>query len=385
MSKLTVYVGAYTRRMPHVDGRGEGIYRLRLDADTGALAFDGIAARMTNAAFLAANPEHSLLYAVSEVDNVAADQPGGALHAFAIDAGPGGGALLPLNWQPTAGQASCHVAIDATGKYVLTANYNGGNVTVLPIGSDGRVGSIIQLVAHTGAGPDPARQQGPHPHGVYFDLTGRYLLVPDLGIDKVCVYRFDAERGILTPNDPPWAVIHPSAGPRHLAQHPSGRWIYCINELDVTVSVLAFDPASGALAERDWVSLLPPHSEGSGPQVPPCHSEGGSPKNLSAAEIAIAPAGRFAYASIRGHDSIAILAVAPDGGLALIGHELTRGLTPRHFALSPDGRLLIAANQDSDSLVTFHVDADTGRLTPTGHSIAVPSPACALFLSPFVV
>ncbi len=368
-----LYLGTYTRRLPHVDGHGEGIYRLRLDADTGALASDGVAARLTNPAFLALDPMRPQIYAVSEVDNMAADQPGGALHALAIDTRPGANfaALTALNSQPTGGGAPCHVTVDGEGRCVLIANYNGGNVTTLPIGSDGRVAPVTQQVRHSGAGPNPARQQRPHPHGVYPDLTRRYLFIPDLGIDKVCVYRFDAKQGALVPNDPPWAIIHPGAGPRHLALHPNGRWIYCINELDVTVSVLAFDPASGVLVERGWVSLLP------------SHSEGGSPKNLdSAAEIAIDAAGRFVYASIRGHDSISICAVAPDGSaLTLIGHESTRGLTPRHFALSPDGRLLVAANQDSDSLVTFHVDADTGRLTPTGYSAAVPSPACVLILN----
>ncbi len=365
--EFVLYLGTYTRPLPHVDGHGEGIYRLRLDADTGALALDGVAARLTNPAFLALDPVHPQLYAVSEVDNMAADQPGGALHALAIDTQPGANfaALTTLNSQSTGGGAPCHVTVDGEGRCVLIANYNGGNVTMLPIGSDGRVAPVTQQVHHTGAGPNPARQQRPHPHGVYLDLTGRYLFVSDLGIDKVCVYRFGAERGALIPNDPPGAIIHPGAGPRHLALHPNGRWIYCVNELDATVSVLAFDPASGALAERGWVPLLPGHLDSSN----------------SAAEIAIDAAGRFVYASLRGHDSIAICAVAPDGSaLTLIGHESTRGHTPRHFALSPDGRLLVAANQDSDSLVTFHIDAGTGRLTPTGHSLTVPSPACVLIL-----
>ncbi len=365
--ELMLYLGTYTRPLPHVDGHGEGIYRLRLDAETGALALDGVAARLTNPTFLALDPVRRRLYATSEVDNLAADQPGGALHALAIDTRPGAdfAALTYLNSQSTGGGAPCHITVDSAGRCALIANYNGGNVTMLPIGKDGRVAPVAQQVRHAGSGPNPARQLRPHPHGVYIDLTGRYLLVADLGIDRVCVYRFSAEQGTLIPNDPPWAVIHPGAGPRHLALHPSSRWIYCVNELDVTVSVLAFDPASGVLAEQGWVSLLP---------------EGSNASN-SAAEIAIDAAGRFVYASIRGHDSIAICAVAPDGSaLTLIGHESTRGLTPRHFALSPDGRLLVAANQDSDSLVTFHVDADTGRLTPTGHSAVVPSPACVLIL-----
>ncbi len=355
--EFVIYVGAYTRRLPHVDGSGEGIYCLRLDAE-GALVLDGVAARLVNPTFLALDPVRPLLYGVSEADEA-------ALHAFAVDAKPDGGTLTPLNRQPTGGAASCHVAVDRAGRCALTANYRSGDVTVLPIGRDGRLASLTQLVPHIGAGPNPARQAAPHPHGVYFDLTGRHLLVPDLGSDRVWVYRFAAGQPALALHDPPWAAIHPGAGPRHLVLHPNGRWIYCANELDATVSLLAFDPASGVLAEQGWVPLLPDGVDGAG------------------SEIAIDAAGRFLYASVRRHDSIAIFAVAPDGSaLTLIGHEPTRGRTPRHFALSPDGRLLVAANQDSDSLVTFRVDTETGKLTPTGHVAAVPSPACVLIFDP---
>lgn len=353
---LLLYVGAYTQRLPHVDGHGEGIYRFRLDARTGALASDGVAARLDNPTFLALDAAGRRLYAVSETAETAGE-PGGALHAFAVDAA----GLTPLNWQLTGGAATCHVALAPTGRSVAAANY-AGSITVLPVAGDGRPGALTQLVQHSGSGPNPARQEGPHPHGVYFDPSGRFLLVPDLGADKIFVYRFVAGQG-LTPHNPPWAVIHPGAGPRHLALHPNGRWVYCANELDATASLLAFDVSSGLLTETNWVALLPSGKFGPG----------------SGAEIAVDPAGRFVYASVRGHDSIACFAIAPDGGaLTLIGHTPTRGRTPRHFALSPDGRLLVAANQDSNSLVTFHVDPETGWLEPTGHVAAVSSPACVL-------
>ncbi len=358
--EFVIYVGAYTRRLPHVDGHGEGIYRLWLDAE-GALAFDGVAARLANPTFLALDPVRPQLYAISEVDTVAG-RPGAALYAFALDAGTGAGrgALIRLNWRRTGGAASCHVTVDRAGRCALTASYHGGSVAVLPIGRDGRLAPRIHQVQHTGSGPHPARQQGPHPHGVYIDATDRYVFVPDLGADWVYVYDFSAG---FRPGPTPWAIIHPGAGPRHLALHPNGRWVYCANELDATLSVLAFDPASGVLAEQGWVPLLPDGVDGDG------------------SEIALDAAGRFLYASVRRYDSIAIFAVAPDGSaLTLIGHEPTQGRTPRHFALSPDGRLLIAANQDSDSLVTFRVDAETGKLTPTGHSAVVPSPACVLIV-----
>ncbi len=399
MREIVLYIGTYTRPLPHVNGHGEGIYRCRLDVATGALACDGVVARLDNPTFLACDATGQRLYTISEADETAS-RPGGALHGFAI----AGAGLIPLNWRPTGGAAPCHLALDPAGRCVLTANYNGGSVSVLPVEQDGRVGPLTQLVQHTGAGPHPIRQRSPHPHGVYFDRTGRALLVPDLGTDRVHVYRFSAEQGTLMSYDTPeshpersaaetsassaepskdWAALHPGAGPRRLALHPNGRWVYCINELDITVSLLTFDPDTGRLAERGWVSLLPNGHPGGRSPKEAGHSEGRSPKNLaSAAEIALDPAGRFAYASLRGHDCIAVLAVTADGGLTPVGHEPTQGCTPRHFALSPDGRLLVAANQDSDSLVTFRVNPKTGGLTPTGHAVHVPSPACVMMEMP---
>jgi 6-phosphogluconolactonase len=359
--ELVLYVGTYTQALPHVNGRGAGIYRYRLDAETGALAADGVAAHLANPTFLAPDPARRRLYAASEVNEVAG-LPGAAVHAFAID--DEAGTLTHLNWQSTGDAAACHVAVDGSGRCVLAANY-AGSVTVLPVGHDGRLGPLTQRVQHTGPSSDPAHPTWPHPHGVHPDPTGRYLLVPDLGLDRIFIYRLAPEQVISAPHDPPWSAAHAGAGPRHLAFHPNGRWIYCANELDATVSAFAFDIASGGLTEIGWVSMLPAGFAGAS----------------SGAEIAVDRAGRFAYASSRGHDSIASFAIDPEGGaLTPTGHVSTRGRTPRHFALSPDGRLLVVANQDSDSVVTFHVDPDTGRPTPTGHVAEVPSPVCVVML-----
>jgi 6-phosphogluconolactonase len=360
--ELILYVGTYTQPLSHVNGRGAGIYRYRLDAKSGTLAAGGVAARLDNPSFLALDPARRYLYAASEVSEMAG-QPGAAVHAFAIDRGAG--ALTHLNWRSTGDAAACHVAVDRSWRWVLVANYAGG-VAVLPVESDGRLGPLTQHVQHTGPSTDPDRPAWPHPHGVHLSPSGRYLLVPDLGLDRIFVYHLAAEQGTLAPHgDPPWAAFHTGAGPRHLAFHPNGRWIYCANELDATVSALAFDDATGGLTEIGWVSMLPTEFTGTG----------------SGAEIAVDSAGRYAYASCRGHDSIASFAIDPeDGALAPIGHVSTRGRTPRHFALSPDGRLLVAANQDSDSVVTFHVDPGTGRLTPTGHAAELPSPVCVVMM-----
>ncbi len=353
-----VYVGTYTRHLPHATGRGEGIYAYRLDPATGALAFVGLTARVDNPSFLALDPTERYLYAVNEVEEYVG-QPGGAVSASAVD--PESGALTALNRQPTHGAAPCYVSVDRTGKWVLVANYGSGSLTVLPIQEGGRLGPATAVVQHHGSSVNPQRQEGPHAHSVIVDAENRYALAADLGLDKVLVYRFDAGRGTLTPHDVPSVAIEPGAGPRHLAFHPSGRYLYATGELDSTVTALAYDAEQGNLRKLQTVSMLPPGWTGTS----------------YAADIHVAPSGKHLYASNRGHDSIAIFAIDEKAGtLTPLGHVPTQGRTPRNFALDPSGNYLLVANQDTDTIVTFRVDPATGWLTPTGHVAAVPSPVC---------
>ncbi|MGH2355025.1 MAG: lactonase family protein, partial [Chloroflexota bacterium] len=208
------------------------------------------------------------------------------------------------------------------------------------------------------------RQAGPHAHFITPDPAGKYVLACDLGIDQVLVYRWDGAAGQLVPNDPPSARANPGAGPRHLAFHPSARFVYVLNEIASTLSAFAYDPEHGTLALLETVSTLP---------------EGFSGKN-STAQIVVHPSGRFVYGSNRGHDSIAIFAIDEQTGqLTARGYESTRGQTPRNFNLDPTGTFLLAANQGSDTIVTFRIDATTGALTPTGQVTETPSPVCVVF------
>jgi 6-phosphogluconolactonase len=355
-SQYLVYVGTYT------ENKSKGIYAYRFDADTGQLSSLGLAAESVNPSFLASDPSRRFLFAVNEISKYEGRSSGG-VSAFAIDQGTG--KLTFLNEVPSRGAGPCHVAVDNTGKYVLVANYEGGSLAVFPILKDGRLGESTAFVQHHGASIDPQRQEGPHAHSVYLSPDNRFALCADLGLDEVLVYRFDAEKGTLAPNNPPFAKVNPGAGPRHFAFHPNGKFGYAIDEMQSTVTALSYEPSSGALHVLQTVTTLPKDFQGEN----------------TAAEVFVHPSGKFLYGSNRGHDSIAMFTInGRKGTLTPNGYALTLGKTPRNFALDPTGSFLFAANQDSDSVVEFRIDQNTGRLTPTGQVLEVPSPVCVTFV-----
>ncbi len=352
---MRFYVGTYTR------GPSKGIYLCRMDVATGKLAFTGETAEAKNPSFLALHPSGRYLYAVSEIDRHEGRSCGG-VSAFAIHAETGG--LTPLNQQPSEGTNPCHLVVDATGKYVLVANYSSGSVAALPIKKDGHVDTASDAVQHEGGSVNASRQKGPHAHSITLDPANRYAFAADLGMDKVMIYRLDAARGKLVPNDPPWARTKPGAGPRHFAFHPSAKYAYVINELDSTMVAFAYDGSKGALAEIQTAPTLPEGWEGTN----------------YCADVHVDPGGKFLYGSNRGHDSIVIYEIDPSKGtLAFRGHAPTLGKAPRNFAIDPTGTFLLAANQDSDNIVVFRIDPATGMPTPTGHTLDLPKPVCIKF------
>lgn len=348
-----VFLGTYTK------GRSEGIYVCRLDLFSGELRQVAVAKGVTNPSFLAIDPRRQFLYAVNEVSTFA-DKPSGAVSSFSID--PRTGALQFLNQQPSGGSGPCHLTVDATNKFLLVANYDAGSVAVLPV-KNGRLQAPVTVVQHHGASVNPERQQGPHAHGVLLDKANRHLFVPDLGLDKIMIYEFDARRGKLTAGRESWFQLPPGAGPRHFTIHPNGRRGYVINELNSTITACAYDPALGTLKQKQTVSTLP--ADFSGPN--------------SCAEIVVAPSGRFVYGSNRGHDSIAVFSLAEHTGrLDPVQHVATQGKTPRSFAIDPAGDFLLAANQNSDNVVTYRLDRLSGKLSPTGHALEIPTPVCVV-------
>jgi 6-phosphogluconolactonase len=352
---LTVYVGTYT------DTTSKGVYRFTLDTQTATATTPVLAVETRNPSFLVLHPSGRFLYAVGEIEAFDGKKSG-AVSAFAIDAKTG--ALTLLNQQPSEGTGPCHLAIDRAGRHLLVANYGGGNVAVLPIGPDGRLAPASCVRAHEGSGPDRGRQEKPHAHGVYLSGDERFAFSPDLGADRVFVYRYDGDEGRLEPHGA--AALPPGSGPRHLAFDPKGRHAYVINELLSTITTFAYDAAKGTLTPGETVTTLP--------------SGFGGPS--STAEVAVSPDGRFVYGSNRGHDSIAVFTRdEASGRIAPQGHVALAGRTPRHFTLDPTGRFLLVGHQGSDSIGLFRVDLPSGRLTPLAASLPVGKPVCLLPVS----
>ncbi len=363
-----VFIGTYTDPILFgtgkvLQGKGEGIYVYRLDPSSGSLEFVSKTTGITNPSYLAFDATQKFLYAVNELKTYEG-KPTGTISAFAVDATTG--KLELLNRQLTHGTDPCHVLVDDRREHVFVANFMSGSVCVLPVRDDGSLGEASDFVQHQGSGIDPARQKGPHAHSVTLDASNRYAFVPDLGLDRLMVYRFDPKRGMLDANAVPWIKMKPGAGPRHLSFHPAGTFAYLVNELDSTVAALAYDASAGTFGHLQTVATLPEGFAGAS----------------TCADIQVAPKGAFVYTSNRGHDSIVIHRIDPLAGtLDYVGHEPTQGKTPRSFGIDPTGNFLIAANQDSDTVVTFHIDPESGKLEPTGHVSQVPTPVCVKFMT----
>jgi 6-phosphogluconolactonase len=260
---MLVFVGTYTAPILFgtgrvLQGKGEGIYAFRLDEASGALLPVGKTGDVVNPSYLALDATGRFLYAVNELKEYEG-APTGTVSAFAVERRSG--ALRFLNRQRTHGTDPCHVVVNRAGTHVFVANFMSGSVCVLPVRDDGSLGEASDFVAHVGSGIDPARQKGPHAHATTLDPTNRYAFVPDLGLDRLMTYRFDAKRGMLVPHAPPWIKTKPGAGPRHLAFHPGGRFAWLVNELDSTVDALAWDAAAG---EFEHLQTIPTESRSSG-------------------------------------------------------------------------------------------------------------------------
>jgi 6-phosphogluconolactonase len=343
------YIGTYTQPP------SKGIYAWRFEAASGKLAPLGLAAETSNPSFLAVAPNQRFLYAANE-DKM------GTISAFAID--PANGHLKLLNRVPSRGSGPCHVAVDPSGKWVFAANYNSGSVAMFPVHPDGTLGEATGFVQHAGSSVNAQRQSGPHAHSANLSPDGRWLLVPDLGLDQILSYRVDAVKGALSAGDPPFTKLAPGSGPRHLAFGRDGRFAYAINELLATVTVFRYNSARGSLEELQTAPVTPDGYTG--------------PK--SSAEIAVDPSGKFLYASNRGDSTITVFRIDGEkGALTAVQRVPTQGKTPRNFAIDPSGAFLFAANQDSGNVVVFSIDRATGRLGPAGSVLEVASPVCVVF------
>ncbi len=247
-SDFFVYFGTYTK------GKSQGIYRARLDPASGHLSAAELAIEAGDPSFLAVHPTGKFLYAIDEGADPA-KKPGRGVLAYAIDARTG--ALTRLNEQEPGGPGPCYLEVDRTGQTLLVANYSGGSVASLPLGSDGRIGKANTVHKHQGSSVNPNRQKQSHAHAIHVAPDNRHALVPDLGIDRVMIYRLDPQRSTLAANAPAFVALPPGSGPRHLAFHPQGKFVYVINELLCTMAVFGYEPRAGMLAAVQTISTLP--------------------------------------------------------------------------------------------------------------------------------
>jgi 6-phosphogluconolactonase len=348
------YLGTYSTKLGHVDGRAKGISYWSLDSETGALTKKGGPWPIVNASHLCTSRDGKFLYAISETDEYKGEEDG-YITSYAIDSKTGG--LTELGTISSEGVGPAYVSLDQSGRYLLLANYVAGNIVVYPRLRNGLLGEPTSNVQHTGSSINPERQEAPHPHSIIASPDNQFVLAADLGLDKIKVYGFDDKSGALEPLPTHDAITPAGSGPRHLVFHPSGNYVYLTLEMASQVAAYAFE--AGKLTLVDIYSTLP-----LGVRTP-----------SSNAEIRVTQDGRFLYASNRGHDSIAAFQInEATGELTLIHTLSTEGKTPRNFGIAPNDRLIVAGNQDSHTILSYKIDEETGRLTPTGKKAATPSP-----------
>jgi len=344
-------------------GPGRGFSLAHFDSVTGAMTQPAVIEPAVGPAFFMIHPNGKHLYTVN---TLGLNVPGeGKVSAYSIDTKTGH--LTLINSQPSGGSNPAQVNFDRTGHFLFVANYNGGNVAVFPILPDGSLGARTAFDQHTGKSVTPDRAQQAYAHSMFADPTNHFVLNPDLGLDRIYVYKFDEKTGTLAPNDPAYFTDHPGSGPRHLAFSPDGKFVYAAHEIANVVGVYRWDSAKGVLTELQSISTLPPDFK----------------DKSTAAEIQVHPSGRFLYVSNRGEDGMTVYSVdTATGRLTYLQNIPTQGKTPRNFTLDPTGHWLLASNQESNSAIVYSVDQATGKLTQVGPLATLSAaPFCERFVA----
>ncbi|MEO6590021.1 MAG: lactonase family protein [Pyrinomonadaceae bacterium] len=358
--EMLLYVGTYTSK------GSEGIYVYKFNAETGELGKLHTVKNVVEPSYLTIDKSRKFLYAVNETEEYEGKKSG-AVSAFAIDQKTGD--LKFLNKVPSLGGAPCFITVSDNEKFVLAANYLGGNVSVFPIQANGKIGASVDLQQNSGSGANKSRQEAAHAHSINLDDNNNYAVACDLGVDKVFIYEFDAQTGKLKPNSNQSIYqTKAGAGPRHFAFHPNAELAFLINELDRAITSLSFNKKKGTLTEIQTVTTLPENFKGAN----------------TCADLHILPNGKFLYGSNRGHDSLVAYKIDEQTGkLDYVEHTSTGGKTPRNFTIAPNGKFLLAANQNSNSIIVFSIDEKSGKLTQTNNKAAVSMPVCLKLIPAF--
>ncbi len=355
-------------------GHGRGIYLFEVSPETGALTERTVFPNDSNPSWLELDASRTHLYSSNEIAEFEGKKSGSAT-AYAIDRS--NGHLTALNTVSTEGAIPAHISLHPSGKYLLIANYGAGSVAVRTIRPNGEIGETTDVqhykgpagsIHPTSAPPGSFAISGhdaPHAHMIESDPSGRFVISTDLGGDKIMVWKFDLEKGKLTPNSPPSVPLPTGDGPRHFVFHPNGRWFYSLQEEASTVVLFHYDGKKGTLTKKQTLSSLP---------------KGFAGTNFCS-EIRISSDGKYVYAANRLHDSVSCYSVGSEGRLAFIGNEWTRGDYPRSITLDPTGNFLYSLNQHGDAVTVHRVNRETGRLSFTGLYTPLGTPACMVFLT----
>lgn len=356
------YAGTYTQPILFgtgevFQGKGEGIYYLALDKASGCLSVKGLTEGVDNPSYLCISPDKKYIYAVNELKKFRG-KDSGSVSAFSVDADTGG--LTFLNLRPSGGTDPCHININAAQTHVYVSNFMSGSVSVFPIEKDGSLGEMSCFIQHMGSGAVPGRQEGPHAHSLVFDRTQAHAIVPDLGLDKLMVYKTDFAKGNLAPGETPYLKLPAGSGPRHLVFHPGYRFAYLVNEIASSVSLLYYEEKRGSFEIVQTADTVLRDRK----------------KGNICADIHISPDGRFLFCSNRGDDSLAVFCVCEDDGTLRFAERVPcGGRTPRNFVIDSDGEYLLAGNQDTDNIVVFRINHENGGLTQVSE-LPLPSPVC---------
>jgi 6-phosphogluconolactonase len=324
--------------------------------------------KQANPSFFCLHPKLDVLYCVTETMRTDPQSPATVVSYRVTHASTASPIRLDrLNAQKVDGDIPCHVSVDDKGECLVVANYTSGSVVTYPLASDGSILAASSNIQHPTATTSTGKTKSPRGHCSVWDPSNRFVMVADLGLDQVFVYEYDRVQKKISADKRTTLTLAPGAGPRHIAIHPNGKWVYVINELNLTMTAANWDSQKGILTEINSASTVP---------------AGVNTQGFSTAEVIVHPNGKFVYGSNRGHDSIARFSIdSATGKIAPLGQTPTGGKTPRNFRISPDGKWMLVENQQSDTVFSFRIDEQTGDLTQSGHSIALKAPACIKFIA----